>query len=571
MKTRYCILAALAMMTAACTQNDESLDFGIDETSLTIGADGGTRTVKISSSDNWVAMTDQPWITVSPANGRGSTECKVLIDSALTDRTRTGMLRIRNQNTLDDINIEITQEGYEYRVALDNPDVTIPYFAAYNERYFDVTVKTNAEFDVEVPEETGWLTFDTPKFNLNRGIRPREVTIRFNWQISSQPERIASVKFIPRSVEARTDDLHVRQQAAPPIEVDTRAGDSVALLGIARALDTWYSWESAEPMDNWENVVLWEDGMEGFTPEKAGRVKSADFYLFATREGIPYEVQYLTAAEELSFRSNENSFLYDLDPGPYITDPKLCNLKRLTIDAYGLTSLSEDFMNLTGLEYLSLASNNFERFPPVLRKENMPSLKHLIMNANQRQLIYDLSNDSRSNIGGFYAESGPTATFPRWLLEWDTLETLVVSVNYLQGTLPALDDEADWPVRYTEADVNNSANKEGVDSLPRGNFYTRKPDGTPEGIVGLPKVWPNMKQLAINLNRFTGLLPDWLLYHPALDWWSPFILIFNQEGKDELGRSARFDNEPTSKLEYYYDFYKTKKNPYADSGEEVDD
>ena len=41
--------------------------------------------------------------------------------------------------------------------------------------------------------------------------------------------------------------------------------------------------------------------------------------------------------------------------------------------------------------------------------------------------------------------------------------------------------------------------------------------------------------------RFWG---DWLLYHPALDWWSPFQLVFTQEGKDATGASAGFGNEP---------------------------
>ena len=83
----------------------------------------------------------------------------------------------------------------------------------------------------------------------------------------------------------------------------------------------------------------------------------------------------------------------------------------------------------------------------------------------------------------------------------------------------------------------------------------------PEKLVGLPKVLPNTSFFAINFNRFTGVLPDWLLYHPRLDQWVPYSLIFSQEGKSKDGKNAGFVNEPVS-LDYYYDIYKNKKyNP----------
>ena len=557
MKTKFIpIILGLATL-AACTDADPAVEFGVDEKNIAMGADGGTHTIKIDSPESWIALTDDPWISVSPANGRGSTECKIIIDSALTDTPRRGLVRIQTQTSLKDTQIEIEQQGYEYTVEVSENSITVPNYAAYGQRYFDVTIKSNTEFDVVVPDDAGWLTFDRPRFNLNRGSRPREVTVRFNWQISSQPERIAAVTFKPAKETSRLDNLTVIQEAAPAIEADTRAGDSVALLGIARALDTWYSWESPDPMDRWSDVELWEEGMEGWTPEKNGRVKKADFFLFATREGLPYEVQYLTAAEELIFRGNENSFLYNLDPGEYIT--KLKNLKRLTMQGYGLTELNDAMVEMESLEYLDIAANNFERFPTILRQENFPKLKSLVMNANQRNLVYDLSNDSRNNLGGFYSSSGPDAEFPRWLLEWDSLEELSLGVNYIQGSFPKLEDDPTWTSFYEESEVSL------VDSLPNGSFAEKNPDGSPKGVVGMPKVWPKMRRFTINYNRMTGSVPDWLLYHPALDWWIPFTFLFNQEGKDETGRIAGFDNEPKTTMDYYYQFYTTKRNPYADA------
>ena len=562
-KLHYILFLLGAVTLAACTEPDDTIEFGLDQQTIDIDANGGIRTVKISSSESWIAITDNPWISVSPANGRGSTECQIIIDSALTDIPRKGLVTIRTQQSMKDSQLNIEQAGYQYRVELDKNDITVPNYAAYGQRYFDVVVRTNAEFDIRIPDDAGWLSYEAPKFNFDKGVRPREVNVRFNWQISSQPERFAEVKFTPRTVEAsHIDNLVVTQEAAPKIEIDTRAGDSVALLGIARSLDTWRSWESSDPMEQWEDVVLWEDWMDGYTEDKAGRVKRADFFMFGTKEGLPYEVQYLTAAEELVFRGNTNSFLYDLDPGEYIS--KLTNLKKLTIMGYGLSTLSQDFTNMKSLEYLDLSANNFENFPTILRKENFPNLKQLVLNANQRVLVYDISNYNRANMGGFYAATTPDSEFPRWLLEWDTLESLVLGVNYLQGHLPTLEDDPSWTSFYTEQEVMQT------DSLPRGRFADKNEDGSPRGIVGLPKVWPKMMHFTINYNRMTGTLPDWLLYHPALDWWIPFTFVFAQEGKDETGVNAGFTNEPSTTMDYYYNFYPHKQNPYGHDDDRED-
>ncbi len=538
---KYIVLFALAFAAFACSEADESVQFGLDGDKVAIGPEGGVHRIRINSSDAWIATTDNPWITVSPANGRGSVDCEIIIDSALTVDARRGFVRIQNQTTWDNKEVVVEQEGFPFAITLAEPEVEVGDFAAYGERSFDVKVMSNVDFKVEIPDNAGWLKHEDYKVSLDRGARPREVTVRFNWRVNSMPEeRLAEVRFTPvEAVElAVQDNLSVRQGAAAPIEEDTRAGDSVALLGIARSLDMWSQWDSSQSMEYWDGVELWDEGMEGYTADKHGRVKFARFFIFSTKEGLPYEVQYLTAAEELYFYSNSNAFLYDLSPGEYITE--LTQLKRLTIGAYGLTELPESFKSLTNLEYLNISGNNFQKVPDILTKQNFPNLHSLNINGNQRSMVYDLSNTVQTNFGGLYDEP----EFPRDLLEWEKLDTLIISVNYLQGSLPAMDDYE----KYTEADIIEA------DTLPRE-------------LIGIPKVLPRMKHLAINLNRLTGTVPDWLLYHPALDWWFPYIFIFSQEGRDEQGRMAGFDNEPPS-LSYYYDFYKGFKSNNVVEGED---
>lgn len=535
----YIAVSLCAFALAGCSDDDRKIGVTVDGDAIEIGAEGGTRNIKVTADDAWIATTNDPWITISPANGRGSAQCRIIIDSALRNEPRQGIVRIQNQNDWEERrDITVSQDGYDYAITLDDKEINVSNYAAYDDRSFDVRVKTNVDFDIEIPEEAqAWLTAGDYKVELDRGLRPREVTVRFNWGINSRDtERNAVVKFRPKDevTLARQDELSVNQNAAEPIEEDTRAGDSVALLAIARSLNMWESWETNEKMDNWDNVVLWEEGMDGYTPEKAGRVKFARFSTFGTKEGLPFEVQYLTAADELVFFSNTNWTTFDLSTGEYIT--KLGQLRRLTISGYGLVDLDPDFKNLKNLESLDISVNNFEKIPEVLTKENFPKLHALYLNTCQRGVIYDLSNTTTTHFGGLFEETDQTREFPRRLLEWDNLDTLTLSVNYLQGRIP---DMKDYARKYTQADIS------AADSLP-------------QALVGTPKVLPNIKRFSINLNRLTGELPEWLLHHPALDWMDPFTLVFTQEGKDQDGKLAGFTNEPVN-LDEYYRFYEGKK------------
>ena len=532
---RYFILVFLSLAIVACSDDKSAGDMTLQSNNIRMEAAGGVEKIKIDMADRWIASIDNPWITVSPANGVGSTVCEFKIDSSLTAEPRQGVVRIQNLSTWEYKEIIIDQQGFPYTIELEGEGKTLKSYKTANERYFDIVLRSNVDFDVVIPEGVDWLKYDSYKLTLNRGLRPRQVKVRFRWGINTKPaERVAEVKFVPKSnVElSRSDVLSVVQEGAEPIIPDTRSGDSTALLAIARNLDVMSQWDSSQPMTMWNNVVLWDESMEGCTPEKVGRVRSADFVLFNTNEPLPFEVRYLTAAEELYFFGNTNTFLKSLELGEDICE--LTQLRRLTVGSYGLVSLPESLSKLKNLEYLDIGSNNLMTVPEVLTKENFPKLRSLVMNANQRSAVYDLSNTVKVNLGGFIDEP----QFPADLLKWD-LDTLVLSVNYLQGELPTFEDDDSVPV-YTQEDI------ERADSLPQFLADNR-----------IKKVMPSTKRFAINFNRLSGNLPDWLLYHPALDWWIPYSLVFSQEGRDQKGVSAGFDNEPIS-LNYYYDVY-TKK------------
>ena len=537
---RFAFVCMTALSVLAC-KVDENIEFELDADVVEIGPEGGVKTVNISSQDRWVATVQEPWITVSPANGVGSVECRIIIDSALAVTSREATVRIENQVTNDRKDFKVKQNGFDYQIVLDEPEVNIASYASLEERKFDVKVKTNVPFEVVLPEGAEeWLTYSMSELKLDRGARPREVAVKFNWNINFNPaQRNAVVKFNPLNQEitpALKDDLNIRQDAAEEIEIGVK-GDSLALIAINRALGCWTEWDTSEKLEFWDGVELWQSG------ENKGRVKKAEFFMFGTKEGIPFQVKYLTAADELYFFSNTNTFLYSLDPGEHICE--LTQLRKLTIGSYGLTTLPDSFKKLKNLEYLDLSSNNFQSVPEVLTPENFPKLTALILNACQRNNIYDLSNTNKTNFGGLFDETEEdkdgNKIFPKRLLRWDSLDTLRLSVNYLEGVIPDLEDDYGFP-KWTAEEVH------ACDTLP-------------EILIGKPKVLPETDFFAINLNRLYGKLPDWLLYHPKLDMWYPSSLIFMQEGVASDGTVAGFSNEPAN-LDYYYEHYVNKKfNP----------
>lgn len=532
MKARLIIIATAVLALASCIDDrNAQLLFKTDLETIIPEAAGGSYKLELSSSDTWTATANRPWIAVSPANGVGSATCEVIVDSTLVSEDREGIVRFRNSATSETRDVAIRQKGFSYCITLDTDRVSIPDYANVDDREFTVRISTNVPFEVKAQSGTSsWLSCEKVNVRLDRGARPRDLDLKFKWGVNSRPdERVAEVRLVSTDPARPAQDaiLKVVQGAAELIE-PSRRGDSLAVLALNRNLGLWSQPLTADKMDNWDDVELWEETDKGYTPAKKGRVRKASFFLFQTTEEIPYEVRYLTEAEELSFFSNVNFFLYDLSCGEYITE--LVNLKRLTISAYGLSTLPDSFSNLSKLEYLDLSSNNFARIPAVLKKENFPNLHSLFLNTCQRSYILDLSNSISDNIGGFHGK------FPRELLEWENLDTLRLSVNYLEGSIP---DMKDYPVRYTEEDAQEM--------------------NLPPALVGTPKVLPKAKFFAVNLNRLSGDIPDWILYHPNLVDWNPYLLVYNQEGKAKDGRIAGFDNIPVN-MEYYWDFYKGYKD-----------
>ena len=639
-KLTWLLVLGAGLMTASCSDSDD-VDIpgglAIDKEQIEIAAEGGSEQLAIAASQNWVANVDEPWLMLTPANGVGSTTATVVVDSTLMNGRRTTDIVFIGDNG-QRRTVSVKQFGYGKQIDIKEPTVEIENSESYDKRAFESLISANVECKIgkieysfegdmtdaekaeNESEREGWLlnSKDEDKLTgtnlgivLDRKARPRSVKFKFRWAMNVVPAvRVAKVHLVPVKAEDQlvdadgkpTDDviLTVRQKAAPKIE-DNRAGDSLSVIMINQKLGSIATFDSSDNMRNWSGVTLWEatDAFVKDHPEALGRVRSVKFSMFNLKSGetLPKEVGNLKFLESFSVAANENNQIREVNLGDEICSLKY--LKNLTVQAYGLTQLPANFVNLgKSLETLNLVSNNFNKLSDItdiVNEKNFPKLRNLILYAQRRtDVVTNIASLGEKNASGVYVYNNyPIGLYGKVskgtsdrqallkLLTWEKLNSLELSYCFLEGELPT-DDEmtealeaAGKATRYSRADF--STNKaDYLDKLvgdtckwllsDKGNPVTCKhKDGS---VVSkdvypyqVPRVLPNCRQLSLNLNFFTGKVPNWILFHPHLVEWNAPTMIFNQQpkGKNSDGAAVGFSN--MTEDSYSYDYYYGTSDP----------
>lgn len=549
LKIAFGLFAAVCVATACDDSDDDAVSgFTVDTQEITLGAEGGTGVVSVAAGTKWIAKVDQPWVKVMPANGVGSVKCEVVVDSTLTNDIRHAVITFVPEGEARQ-EVQVHQTGFGKMIGLSEETVEVANMGQYGKRYFEISVTTNVDFKVTIPQDAKkWIALDkTPSVSLDYGARPRTTKVRFNWQMNTDPEvRMADIAFEPKNAEEVLEKevvLNVTQEAAPRID-DNRQGDSLALIITSEKFRAMVSWDASERIDYWNGVKVWEKTDEGVQPEWVGRVRSVEFCILNTKEGLPAELRHLKYLESLTVYGNTNTMLLpdNFKMGDAIS--QLEHLKRLSVVAYGLTGvdpLTELAKPRQTLESLNLSSNNFTAFPTAISSRNFPNLVALNLGGMRR---YDTRIDLRENVWQENNGMRINASSLTSLFKWDKLEALSLSYGYIYGELPKMDKS--WEAKYYTAeqiaanDTLNSASPADKERL----------------MTKIPCVLPNLQMFSINLNFLTGPIPDWLLYHPRFANFAPFMLVTPQEsgGYDPQGKVPGFSNEPDN-LEYFYEFY----------------
>lgn len=547
MKKYYISILALLLL-AACVEQAPSIEgFEADLSTIDAEAHGGSYCITIRSEDEWYARTDAPWVMMSPANGRGEVKCTIKVDSTLEYDVRNTTLFITSTSAIEPKMITINQNGYPLSITPETSMIEIAASAIRQERWVEFDVTANVDFEVSSNES--WVVVNNNyALNLDRGARPRTTRLHLDWKMNSEPmPREATLTLTPK-VEgdtAQSTTIKVCQMAAPVIE-DNRQGDSLAVVTILNKMECWGNnmISTTEPMNHWSSVRLWESTDKFPTPEAVGRVRDLDLSYFNTEDDIPVEIKHLKYLETLSLYGNVNTMIKSIGLCPEVAELK--HLKDLRIAAMGLVSLPDNFAELGDtLESLDLNSNNFNEIPKVITKANFPKLRSLDISSNRRASISDLSKRNTTNDKGIgiYNDMNNSDVVKNLFL-WEELESLVLSYNYIEGSLPDFKVDEDGVRAYEESDIQGDTLKWAVENK-------------------LPRILPNMKDLRINLNFMTGKLPDWLLYHPRLLDWGAEVLIYPQQEKavDSQGNAVGFSNVPTSP-EYFFEAYPLYRNKY---------
>lgn len=564
LKIYLCLFTSL-LFIAACDDSDEEgiTGFTIDTQEVTLGAIGGMEPVKVVSGTKWVAKVDQPWVKVMPANGVGSTNCEIVVDSTLSNDVRHAVVTFVPEGQPKQ-ELKIHQTGYGKMIGLDKYEVEVANMANDDKRYFDISVTTNVKFKVEYPPIGSWVTTTKrePELSLDYGARPRTIKMRFKWDMNTDPqERIASIKFLPVNAEDELEKevtLTVKQEAAPEI-TDDRRGDSIAIVMASTKMRSMTSWDASERLDYWLGVTVWERTDKGVTPEQIGRVRSVEFRLLNTKEELPVEIGKIKYLETLVIYGNTNTMLL---PSSYRIGNALAGLKylrNLTISALGITTISKTELESSrkDLITLDLSGNNFTTIPYDLTPANFPGLLNLSLTGNRRySTITDLSTETRDNPGLCIDASSSTL---KNLLKWKNLKSLSLSYNLIYGKLPTFinsyNGSPEYGVStYTDEDIQQNDTLMSASEEVKAKLKT------------IPNILPNAEHFSINLNFLTGDdLPDWLLYHPRFARFDPFTLIYTQDsGKDKSGNIPGFKNEP-SNLEWFYERYPKARPTLTDN------
>lgn len=522
------IVLAAGLFTACSDKDDVDIPGGLalDKEEIAIGPQGGTEQIAIAASQDWVANTSEPWLMLSPANGVGSVEGTIKVDSTLSNTLRSTELSFQGANG-QSRKLTITQFGYGKQIFLKDPVVEIENSDSYDKRAFESLISANVECKIgkieysfegdltdaekaeNESEREGWLlnSKDENKLTgtnlgivLDRKYRPRTVNFKFRWAMNVVPAvRVAKVHLVPVKAEDQlvdadgnpTDDviLTVRQKAAQKIE-DNRAGDSLSVIMINQKLGSIATFDSSDNMRNWSGVTLWEatDDFVKTHPEALGRVRSVKFSMFNLKSGetLPKEVGNLKFLESFSVAANENNQIREVELGEEICSLKY--LKNLTVQAYGLTQLPANFVKLgESLETLNLVSNNFNKLSDItniVNEKNFPKLRNLILYAQRRtDVVTNIASLGEMNASGVYVYNNyPIGLYGKVnagtadrqallkLLTWDKLNTLELSYCFLEGELPT-DDEmeaalkaAGKATRYSESDFSTNK-KDYLDKL----------------------------------------------------------------------------------------------------------
>lgn len=539
---RILIIGLISFISFSCKEDDTTINgIEVDKTEINMYDAGGEDEISVSANGDWIAKSNASWCMVSPANGNGDAVCRVVVDQSTRYDERTAKITFICGSDLKEVTV--SQLGYEPVIKIITDEVSLPYYADEEKSYFDVEVMSNVAYDVNIEQtesDNEWITEDekydysyTPSLT-----KPESKKFRFHYDINSNLEdRTLNIIFKEKKEGGIVSTYKVTQEHMEKI-IPSRRGDSLTVVTMARLMNLFGTyWDTSRPITHWDNIETEEiqytykdpeAGIEKDTIEE--RIVGISFFMFETDRSIPFQIVNLDELRTLEIKANSNSYLKSIKLGDEVT--KLKKLQSLSLYAYGLSELPapEAWAEMTNLEELNLFGNSFLKLGKPTEKGT---------------LLWSLSGLSNGKV--ITKLDGTTMTVKRD----KTLKYLELGGNRKKDSM---DDMTDLPLGVDwEKDL-------GLTGKVDNSLFTMFPDlehlglgynylfGELEDIENPGTVMPKLRTLRLNMNKFHGELPNWILEHKNRGCWDPEVLIFNQSGKSPETEEVGFTN--TDKFVY---------------------
>lgn len=159
------ILAFVCIMAVSCGNDDEApTELSIDLQSISLTAEGGSQTLRVTSNTNWIVTGNAGWLSVSPSASNGSRSIVVSATENNTTQPRTCTLVVTSEDGKATATVNVSQPGKAEELAVDVNTINLQ---ATKGSTGNLNISCNAAWTISgIPE---WLSISstTGKGNAN--------------------------------------------------------------------------------------------------------------------------------------------------------------------------------------------------------------------------------------------------------------------------------------------------------------------------------------------------------------------------------------------------------------------
>lgn len=212
------LMFALVCMTVSCKKEIPDM-VSADVKEFSVSGDGESVKVNITANRQWVATTENDWITLPNAQSEGGTsQLTIRVKKSDAESSREGLVRVVAGDA--SVTIKIVQR---LRISLDL-DVAGAY-VEYTGDTISMQLTSNADYSVEIIEGAEWI----------RKVDTKATTDVLNFVVepnTTKKARKGKILFT-EPVEGKKKEFLVNQYAMPDILDITYSGNTMSAIDFA--------------------------------------------------------------------------------------------------------------------------------------------------------------------------------------------------------------------------------------------------------------------------------------------------------------------------------------------------